>query len=153
MGYKDDGFFSLSPDAQQFELHEVARLRIQCSEGLIHQQNSRIYRQRSSEIDPLLHAAGELMWIMSLETRKADQVEKFLRRPFSFLGVVIPSFQAENNIFETGAPRQERCALKDKAHQQFVVDLLRGSAVDENFSTGMRHETVDNAQQGGLTAA
>ena len=87
------------------------------------------------------------MRVVSLESRKADQIEKFLGRAFSFLGIVIPSFQTENNIFKTGAPGQERCALKDKAHHEFVVDFMRGPAVDENFSARMRHETVDDPQQ------
>ena len=72
-------FLVSRPDAQQFQLHEIAGLRVQCGERLVHQQNSGVDRQRSGEIDALLHAAGKLMRIMILEAVKAHQIEIILR--------------------------------------------------------------------------
>ena len=53
-------------------LHVVPRHRIECAEGLIHQQNLRPRHQSAGDGDPHFHAAGELARIGSAEAVEPD---------------------------------------------------------------------------------
>ena len=61
------------PDPQQLELQDLARLRIDRGERLVHQQHARLDRERPCEAAALLHAAGHLIGIRVLEPGEADQ--------------------------------------------------------------------------------
>ena len=54
---------------------DVARLRIEGGEGLVHQQHPRLDGQRAGELHALLHAAGELVHEGLLELRQVHQLE------------------------------------------------------------------------------
>ena len=66
----------LGPDLQQLGLHELARLRVQRRERLIHQQHGRVRRQRPGQIHALLHAAGKLRRIVPFEAAQAHQLDE-----------------------------------------------------------------------------
>jgi len=72
------------PNSQQFGLHNLACLRIESRERLVHQQDFWIYRKRSSEVDALSHAARELPRIVVLEALQADELQE-LERPLALV--------------------------------------------------------------------
>ena len=77
VGDEQDGLAPLLPDAHQLGLHDLAGLRIERGERLVHQQDFGIDRERAGEIDALAHAAGELARIIVLEAFKADEPQQF----------------------------------------------------------------------------
>ena len=64
---------------QQLGLHELARLRIERGERLVHQQDLGIGGERAREVDALLHAARQLGRIPPLEALEPDELEEVLR--------------------------------------------------------------------------
>ncbi len=54
MGYEDDRLLQPLLESEQFPLLRVARQRVQCAEGLVHQEVRGVGRQRSSDADALL---------------------------------------------------------------------------------------------------
>src|ERR1700687_5516977 len=65
----------LLPDCQKFFLQRFACLRIERSEGFVHQEHRRIVCKRSCNGNALLHAPGKLAWVSIFATRKADEVQ------------------------------------------------------------------------------
>lgn len=55
--------FEPPEDAQQIVVQLLAREFVECGEGLIHQEDPGIDRQRPRDGDALLHAARELVGI------------------------------------------------------------------------------------------
>ena len=64
---------SCCPDSAELHLHELARLRVERGERLVHEQDLRLERQRAGQADALLHAARQLVRITVLEVLQADQ--------------------------------------------------------------------------------
>src|SRR3954471_22763654 len=59
VGDEDDGRAGALPDAHQLLLEPLARLRVEGTEGLVHEQHARLVGQRPRDGDPLLHATRE----------------------------------------------------------------------------------------------
>ena len=119
MGDEDNRFLRLRPDAQELKLHEIPGLGIQGRERLVHQEDARIHRQSPGQVDSLLHAAGKLVGIVVFEAGQADQFEIFLGDTLGFLRVIAP-FQAEQDVFQTGAPRQQSTGAGGGEPVQFL---------------------------------
>src|SRR5579871_1769371 len=66
MGDEQHGLASLLPDAHQLGLHDLAGLRIERGERLVHQENLRIDGERAGKVDALAHATGKLARIIAL---------------------------------------------------------------------------------------
>ena len=69
----------LLPDAQQLELQDLARLRVDRGERLVHQQHVRLDRERACEPAALLHAARHLVRIGLLEAGEPDHGDEVAR--------------------------------------------------------------------------
>ena len=69
VGNEDDGSAGLRPDALQFVVQQIAGLRVQRGEGLIHQQDIGFGRQRPGQGHTLPHTARQLVRIAVLELR------------------------------------------------------------------------------------
>ena len=63
-------FFASLPDAQELEIHLLARERVERAERLVHQDELRIVDERARDRGALLHAAGELVGIFFLGTAR-----------------------------------------------------------------------------------
>src|SRR5262249_43562750 len=63
------------PDAQQLELQDLARLRVDRRERLVHQQYLRLDRERARQPGALLHAAGELIGVGLVEALQPDEFD------------------------------------------------------------------------------
>ena len=75
---ENNGLPRLPPHFEQLRLHDLPRLSIQRGERLIHEQYLRIDDQRAGEVHALLHASGELVGIVMLESRESDESDILL---------------------------------------------------------------------------
>ena len=66
VGDEDDGLAALAPDPQHFQVHLLARQRIQRAERLVHQDQLGIVDEGARDRGALLHAAGQLLRILVL---------------------------------------------------------------------------------------
>ena len=70
---EQDGYRVLQPHSLQVEIHLVPGQCIECSEGLVHQQQPRAMHQRAAQRHALAHAAGEFEWMLALEAFEPDR--------------------------------------------------------------------------------
>ena len=77
MGDEDHRLALVGPlhEGKQFLLQDLARLRVERSERLVHQQDRRVHHERAHEADALLHAPGQLVRIMALKAGESHQIE------------------------------------------------------------------------------
>ena len=61
MGDEDDGLLRLGLDAADFALQRLAGRRVERAEGLVHEHDVRVGRERARDADALLLAARELV--------------------------------------------------------------------------------------------
>ena len=73
---EDHGGGSLLPDAQQFELQNLACLRVDRCKRLIHQQDIRLDGECASKTAPLLHAAGKVAGVAGAKLRQAGEAQQ-----------------------------------------------------------------------------
>ena len=64
--------------SQQLDVQPFARHLVERTERLVHEQESRIERQRARDRDALLHPAGELPGVVALEAAELDELEHLL---------------------------------------------------------------------------
>ena len=107
VGHEQHGLARFLPDAQQLDLHEVARLRVERRERLVHEQHVGIGGERARKADALLHAAGQFVRIVTFETRKPDHHDQSLGDLPPRSGRHALEFEAEFDIALHRAPRQQ----------------------------------------------
>ena len=71
---KQYGLFCFALNALQFDIHALARHCIERTKGLVHQHDLGIVNERAADRGALLHAAGQLPWILVFEVLQADQL-------------------------------------------------------------------------------
>src|SRR5207248_651239 len=76
VGHEDDRALGPAPDVEQPLAHEHARLLVEGSEGLVHQEDLRVHGQRAADGDPLAHATRQLARIFLGEAAKAERAEQ-----------------------------------------------------------------------------
>src|SRR5262249_21547820 len=79
MRNENDSLFRFRPDLQQLGLHKFPRLSIERSERFVHEEHDWIRCKCSGKVYALLHAAGKLRRIVTVEARKTDQLNKVIR--------------------------------------------------------------------------
>ena len=132
----------------------LADLRVECAEGLVHQQHLRPVRQGARHGNPLLLPAGELRRqavVHALERHEAQQ----LRASRAPLGRAHPSHpERELDVVRHGHVAEQRVVLEDEAD----LALARRNAGD--VAPVQRHAPVvdlgepgDGPQQRALAAA
>ena len=131
-----------------------AHLCVEGGERLVEEEHARLDRQRAGEGDPLLHSAGELMWIALRSGGEPDQLEKLLD-PRATNSAALPSDpQAEFDVRLGGHIREERVRLEDHAHVALVGRNIRDVvALDDHPSRGRCLEPGDDPECGRLPAA
>ncbi len=112
MGNHDHRPAILLPQAQQFVLHEMARVDIECREGLVHQDDLRLGNQRLRHLYAFTLPAGKLMRKTVAKTLEADFFE-----PCHDLGTPLvlgnaPEHQTKLDILKCGLPGKEGVLLK-----------------------------------------
>ena len=78
MGHEDHRRTTGLPDPQQLQVEALAGHLVEGAEGLVHQQQGRIERERTGDRYALLHAARELPRVVVLEAGELDQPNHFL---------------------------------------------------------------------------
>ena len=151
MGDEQHGLAALLPDAQQLGLHDLAGLRVERGERLVHQQDFRIDRERAREVDALAHAAGKLARIVVLEAFEPDELEQ-VERALALRGAdAAGDLGADQRIGEHGAPRQQAVVLEHEA--AVAARAAHDAAVEQHLARARRLEPGDDAQERGLAAA
>ncbi|MCS3451217.1 hypothetical protein M2222_009082 [Bradyrhizobium elkanii] len=109
-------------------LHHAARLCVQSTERFVHKQDTRPVDEDTRDLDPLLHAAGKLRRIESLEAGEADQPQNVVRGAMPLTPADAAHFRAERNIFTDALPGKQRMLLEHDApirarpHDRLIVD-------------------------------
>src|SRR5215472_2013580 len=151
MGYEQDGLAALLPDAHQLGLHDLAGLRVERRERLVHEENIRIDRKRAREVDALAHAAGELARMVALEAFEPDQLQQFERAAAGRRIGAACDLRPDHRVVEHGAPRQQVVGLEYEA--AVTARPRHRLAVDQDPPRRRRLEAGDDAQKSGLAAA
>ena len=144
---EDDRRAARFPDVQQLDVQPFARHLVECTERLVHEEESRVERQRSRDRNALLHPAGELPGVVALEAAELDELEHLLdlgRAPFP-----VPAGQLERqgDVLGDGAPVVENGVLEDDAVVAVDPCLTSGLAVDERRSRGRLDQVADDPQE------
>ncbi len=132
VGDEEHGLAPLLPDAQELGLHDLAALRIERGERLVHEQDLRVDRQRAGKIDALAHAAGKLAREIGLESAEPDEGQQIERAPLLPLARMAGDLRADHRVGEHGAPRQEAVLLEDEA--AVAAGSPHGAAVDRDLA-------------------
>src|SRR5690606_21939410 len=110
------------PDADDQVLEVRARLGVERTEGLVHEQDLRLVGDPPSDRDALLHPARQLPRVLVDEVGEPDGPER-VADPLRDLGAAVPGAdEREPHVLADAHPRVERGAvvLEDER------DLLRG---------------------------
>src|SRR6266481_7771950 len=150
VGDEDDGLPGLAPDAFELVVEEVAGLRIQSCEWLVHQQHVRLHGQRASQRHALLHATGKLMRMVLFELGEMNEIQVVagLLTPLFRVYAFLP--QAKFDVFPRREPRKKSQLLE----QEYAVGagFFHFAAVNPDFSGRGAIESRDEMKQCGLTA-
>ena len=92
---------------EQLDLHDVAGLRVERGERLVHQQHVRIGGERPCQADTLLHAAGEFVRVVAFEAGEPDHVDQAAADLAALVGGHALELEAELDVVLHGAPRQQ----------------------------------------------
>src|SRR5205814_10263229 len=116
---------------------------------LIEEEDRGIVRERARERHALAQPAGELMRIAVLESAQLHQIDEPRGRGLAVRARHAPHLRAEDDVLDSGAPREERVLLKDHARQ-----LLRLRVLGEADVAARRHlEAGQDLEQRRLAAA
>src|SRR5215510_3274342 len=151
VGDEQNGLAGLALDPQQLQLQDLARLRIERAERLIHEQNRRIDGERASEIDALLHTARQLVRELLAGGAEPDKLKQRLGTLAALASRHALELEAELHIGARRAPGQQiRLLEHEAAIAPGAGDHL---AIDADFPDIAADEALDDAQQRGLAAA
>src|SRR5205807_9476367 len=148
VGDEQDRLAASFPDAHELRLHDLAGLRVERRERLVHQQDLWVDRQRAREIDPLAHAARELARMVIFESLEADELQELQGAlPFDRTDAA-RDLPPDDRVCEHRAPRQEIVGLK---HETAVAARTADRApVEPDLTGACRLEARDDAQKSGL---
>ena len=150
--HEDDGLSGRAPDLGQLDVQDVARLRVERGERLVHEQHARIGRQRPSERHALAHPARQLVHVGVGEAPQVHLLEEGLgARGALVLVADAGELEAEVDVLARRQPREERRVLEhDAALGPGRVDDL---AVERDASRVGALEPGDEVEQRRLAAA
>ena len=150
------GHLLVEPEFQKFAAEVLGRQDIEGGERLIHEKHFRFHDQSAGEADALLHAAGKLLGVSSLEAVQANRVERAQRALAALHGRYAAGFERSLHVFENGKPREKRETLEDDGHVgKLTVILLEMQwlAMPKKRARRRLRKARQNAQQRRLAAA
>ena len=152
VGDEDDGLPRFLPDAQQLEIHLLARQGIECAERLVHQDQLGIVDERTRDRRALLHAAGQLVGILVLVAREPDQGEQIAGAGAACGHGQAEDFRGKEHVVDDAAPLQQQRLLEHHADVAGGIERLRARA-DRHRARIPGVEAGENLEQRGLAAA
>jgi hypothetical protein len=142
---------ALAPQIEQQVTHDLARLRVERAERLIHQQNLRIADQHLRQPDALALAAGQHVRVAIAERSQADAGQPALR-PLARLGRRrTRRLQADGDVFQRGLPGKQRVGLEQVAG--LAVERGQFGAEYVGAAGRGRHQPGGDIEQRGFAAA
>ena len=127
------------PQVRKHLLHDLARLRIQCAEGLIHQQNLRVIREGARDRGPLLHSTGKRLGVGFGETIQFHRMDQLARTQLALCSGRPLELQSELNVAPHRQPGIQGIRLE---HHAPVGARLGGRLpIDQHFAFGGLRET------------
>ena len=141
----------MRPSAHKIQEIGAQRLRgqhIESGKRLVHEQDVRMYHQRTGKAHPLPHAAGQLARIGGLETVEPDQIDGGQGALADFAPRHVLRLQTQRDIFEDGEPGKQRETLKH--HGDAACRTGDGLPQIGEMAGGRLRQTRDQPQQGRL---
>jgi hypothetical protein len=139
------------PDALQFEVHALARHRVERAERLVHQQHRRIVQQRPQDRDALLHAARELPRVLVLEAFQVGHLDEAVGALARRLHRHAADLGLQQDVVEHAPPRQQQRALEHDAH--VGLRAAHRLARQAELAAAGGQEAGHHLHQGALAAA
>ena len=140
-----------APQVEQQIAHDLAGLRVERPERLVHQQDLRIADQHLREADALALPAREHVRIAIGEGAEADARQPFLRAFVGFCASYARRLEADRDIVDRSLPRKQRVGLKQVAGLR--VNRRKRRAVNVGLPCRGRNQPGGNVEQCGLAAA
>ena len=138
----------------EHEILEIeASLRIDGGEGFIHHQDAGANGEGASDRHSLLHATGELPWVLALGALESDLGERGRDALLALCLAQLLVLQRKRNVLLDAQPGHQGAGVVLKHHGEIVgggTDLL--SAYQDLAGGGLR-ESGEQAQQGCLADA
>lgn len=154
MGDEDEGDADLVLQGLEFQLHLLAQLCVQGTEGFVEQQHPGAADQSPGEGDPLTLAAGELCGTSGAVALQADPGERRAGLPQPLGLGHLADLQGVGDVLLHRHVREEGVVLEDGVDVAFeggeAGDVLPG---EFDPSLGGRLETGDQPQHRGLARA
>src|SRR6266850_601756 len=152
VGDEDDGLARALPELDQLFLHGLARLRIEGTEGLVHQQHLGIDRQHARERHALLHSARQLGGVVIAEVVEVHHLQVLADGGVDLRARRALGLEAPADVAGHGAPGEKRELLEHHAAVRAgAVDLL---AVHPDAAAALGlDEAAEDVQEGALAAA
>src|SRR5437773_1576636 len=150
--HKGDADFFLQID--QFDLHLLAKFRVERREGLVEQKHARMRHQRAADGDALPLATGELVRITFVESGEAYVFERGFDLGGNLGGRCLRHLQRERHIAFDCHVREKSVALEHHAHRPpfgWTVDKIL--AFEQDPAAVGQVEAGDHSQQCRLAAA
>ena len=97
----------------QLALHGLAKLQVEGTQWLVHEQDTRGVRDRARECYPLLLPAADLDRIALSDRGQPDEVEQFFYTSVDISACVAPFLEAETDILADRHVRKQGIVLKD----------------------------------------
>jgi hypothetical protein len=157
VGDEQDRLADLRLQPEELVLEALAVDRVDRAEGLVHQHQRRVRRQRPRDSDALLLAAGQLRWVAVPHLGvEADQLEQLGDPAVGPFAVPADERRDSGDVLPDRAVGEEPDLLDDVAHlatQRGRVALPHRAPADEDVALGDLDRAVDHPHRGGLAAA
>ncbi len=148
---EDDGASGFAPDALEFVVQQVAGLRVESGERLVHQKDVGLGGQGAGNGYALPHAARKLVNVAVLKFSEVYEPEIVFRLLQAFgLGNTL-HLHAEFDVLANGEPWEKAVFLEDE--DAVGARALHGISVDKDLAGCLRVQAGNQVEQSGLTAA
>src|SRR5213593_1026761 len=145
VGHEDHGLARPAPDVEEPLAHEHARLLVEGAERLVHQEDLRVDGERAADRDALLHAPGELTWVLLREALEAERAEERRRDRAPARRRRARELEAELHVLEHRAPGKEARVLEHGRGAARVGASDRPS-IDQDAPALRVHEAAEHAE-------
>ncbi len=127
-------------------------MRVERTEGFVHQQHAGVHRERAGDLHALGHAAGQPPRIVGSGLVEADHPQRPGDPPVPLLARNA-AFQPESGVTRHGPPRQQRIVVVLKHHHHSGRWAGNRFSIENDRPATRFDQTAEQAQQRGLADA
>src|SRR5580658_1203972 len=139
VGDQEHGFSGFALDPHQFDIHPLARHRVERAERLVHQHDLGIVHQRAADRGALLHPTGQLPGQLLLEAFEPGKLQQRHGAQQIFLTRQPLHVDRQHDVGQDIAPRQQQRVLKHDP--DIAVRRRHPLALDQNLAGGRRQQS------------